>query len=127
MMKATELTEILEEKILVLDGAMGTVIQRHEVAEDRFRGERFAAHPRDLKGNNDLLCLTQPKLIKGIHTAFLHAGADIIETNTFNATRIAQADYGLESIVRELNQTAARIAHEAVADYRASSGCTPPA
>jgi 5-methyltetrahydrofolate--homocysteine methyltransferase len=105
---------------------MGTMIQRHQLDEAHFRGERFAAHGRDLKGNNDLLCLTQPKLIKGIHLSFLNVGADIIETNSFNATSISQADYGLEHIVRDLNLAAAGVAREAIADYRAASGDNAP-
>ncbi|MEQ8662658.1 MAG: homocysteine S-methyltransferase family protein, partial [Gammaproteobacteria bacterium] len=118
--------ELLAHKIVVLDGAMGTVIQKHELQESHFRGERFAAHPRDLKGNNDLLCLTQPKLIKGIHRSFLNVGADVIETNTFNATRVAQADYALQDITRELNRVAAEIAREAVAEHIAHHGADTP-
>ena len=107
------LDAILHDRILVLDGAMGTMVQRHSLGEADFRGERFAAHPRDLKGDNDLLVLTRPDVISGIHHAYLEAGADIIETSTFNGTAIAQADYGLESIVYELNVAAARLAGEA--------------
>jgi len=99
----------------VLDGAMGTMIQRHRLTEEQFRGARFAAHPKPLKGDNDLLCLTRPHVITEIHRGYLAAGADIIETNTFNGTRISQSDYGLEAIVRELNTAAARLAR-AVAD-----------
>ncbi|MCP5198401.1 MAG: methionine synthase [Gammaproteobacteria bacterium] len=120
------LRALAEDKILVLDGAMGTVIQRHQLNEEHFRDDRLRDHPRDLKGNNDLLSLTQPKLIKGIHRSFLNVGADIIETNTFNSTRVAQADYGLEHLVGELNLTAARIAREAIAEYRAESGDESP-
>ncbi len=93
----TILDAILRHRILVLDGAMGTMVQRHGLGEADFRGDRFAAHPRDLKGDNDLLVLTRPDVISGIHDAYLEAGADIIETNTFNGTAIAQADYGLEA------------------------------
>ena len=89
----------LKQRILVLDGAMGTMIQRHGLTEADFRGERFHGHPRDLRGNNDLLILTRPDLIREIHAEYLEAGADIVETNTFNSTSIAQADYGLEGIV----------------------------
>ena len=89
-------TELLDERILFLDGAMGTMIQRHKLEEADYRGERFADWPSDLKGNNDLLSLTQPQIIRDIHTQYLEAGADIIETNTFNATRIAMSDYGME-------------------------------
>ena len=96
------------ERILVLDGAMGTMIQQHKFGEAEFRGTRFAGWPRDLRGNNDLLSLTQPQAIKAIHLAYFEAGADIAETNTFSSTRIAQADYGMEELVTELNFTAAR-------------------
>ena len=95
------LDSILRDRILVLDGAMGTMVQRHGLTEADFRGQRFAAHPRDLKGDNDLLVLTRPDVISGIHHAYLEAGADIIETSTFNGTAIAQADYGLEAVVYE--------------------------
>src|SRR2546421_10862465 len=101
------------ERILLLDGAMGTMIQQHKFAEADFRGARFADWPRDLRGNNDLLTLTQPDVIKAIHLAYFEAGADIVETNTFNSTRISQADYGMEALVRELNFAAARLAREA--------------
>ena len=126
MQKPTDFRDFLARKVAVLDGAMGTMIQRHRLDEEHFRGERFAAHGRDLKGNNDLLCLTQPKLIKGIHLSFLNVGADILETNSFNATSISQSDYGLEHIVRDLNFAAARVAREAIADYRATSGDMSP-
>lgn len=112
---ADTLRALLERRILVLDGAMGTMIQRHRLDEAAFRGGRFREHPRDLKGDNDLLVLTQPNVIAGIHAAYLEAGADIVETNTFNATRIAQAEYGMETVVSELNREAARLAR-AVAD-----------
>ena len=92
-----------ERRILVLDGAMGTMIQRYKLTEADFRGERFKDHPKDLKGNSDLLVLTRPDVIGAIHREYLAAGADIIETNTFTSTAIAQADYGLESLVYELN------------------------
>ena len=101
------------ERILILDGAMGTMIQRYKLDEAGYRGTRFKKHPRDLKGNNDLLVLTQPKIISEIHNAYLAAGADIIETNTFNAQVISQADYGLEDIAYEMNIAAAKIAREA--------------
>ena len=111
------LEDLLRERILVMDGAMGTMIQRHSLDDAAFRGERFAGHPRDLKGDNDLLVLTRPDVISGIHHAYLEAGSDIIETNTFNGTSIAQSDYALESIVYELNVEAARLARAAVADW----------
>ncbi len=100
-------------RILVLDGAMGTMIQDHDLAEEDYRGSRFAEHPCPQKGNNDLLSLTQPDLIRGIHAAFLSAGADILETNTFNSTAIAMADYMMEDAVYDLNRTGAALAREA--------------
>ncbi len=109
----TKITEILQERILFLDGAMGTMIQRHKLDEAAYRGDRFADWPSDLKGNNDLLVLTQPDIIRDIHGQYLEAGADIIETNTFNATRVAMADYGMEELVPEINRAAARLAREA--------------
>jgi 5-methyltetrahydrofolate--homocysteine methyltransferase len=101
------------ERILILDGAMGTMIQRHKLDEAGYRGGRFKDHPRDLKGNNDLLVLSQPEIISEIHNAYLEAGADILETNTFNAQAISQADYGLEDIAYEMNVAAAKLAREA--------------
>jgi 5-methyltetrahydrofolate--homocysteine methyltransferase len=106
------LMKTARERILVLDGAWGVMIQNYRLSEKDFRGKRFADSPRDLKGNNDLLVLTQPDVIREIGRAYLHAGADIIESNSFNSTSISQADYGLESLVSELNETAARIARE---------------
>ena len=103
----------LKSRILVLDGAMGTMIQRHRLDEAGYRGERFADWPRDVKGNNDLLTLTQPAIIAGIHEAYLEAGADIVETNTFNSTRISLADYGMEALARELNEAGAALARRA--------------
>jgi 5-methyltetrahydrofolate--homocysteine methyltransferase len=100
----------LKRRILILDGAMGTMIQTWKLQDADYRGERFANYPRDLKGNNDLLTLTRPDVIAAIHTAYLEAGADILETNTFNSTRVSQADYGLEELVRELNVEGARLA-----------------
>ena len=101
------------ERILILDGAMGTMIQRYKLDEAGYRGARFKNFTRDLKGNNDLLVLTQPKIISEIHNAYLEAGADIIETNTFNAQAISQSDYGLEDIAYEMNVAAAKLAREA--------------
>lgn len=112
----------LVQRILVLDGAMGTMIQRHRLEEADFRGERFRDWRRDLKGNNDLLSLTRPDLIEDIHRLYLEAGADILETNTFNSNRISLADYGQEELARELNETGARLAR-AAAD--AMSALTP--
>ncbi len=108
-----ELTELLRERILVLDGAMGTMIQGHRLAEGDYRGERFASYDGDLGGDNDLLSLSNPDIIRGIHRAYLEAGADIICTNTFNGTRISQADYGLQDLAYELNVAAATLAREA--------------
>ena len=105
--------EQLAERIMVLDGAMGTMIQREELEEADYRGQLFADHTMDLKGNNDLLSLTKPEVIKKLHANFLAAGSDIVETNTFNATAISQADYGLEDTVREINVASARLAREA--------------
>ena len=115
----------LARRILILDGAMGTMIQRRGLGEADFRGERFAAHPRDLKGDNDLLVLTRPDVIEAIHDDYLAAGADIIETNTFNGTAIVQADYGLEPIVGELNREAARVARRAAARWTARTPDRP--
>ena len=108
------LATLMQERIVVLDGAMGTMIQRHRLSDADLRGERFAAWPRDLKGNGDLLAITQPALLEEIHCQYLRAGADIIETNTFSSQRISQADYGLEELSRELNLAAAQVARRAV-------------
>ncbi len=104
----------LEKRILIIDGAMGTMIQRYKLQEEDYRGERFKDWPSDLKGNNDLLCLTQPTIVKEIHKKYLEAGADIIETNTFNAQKVSLADYNMQSIAYEINFAAAKIAKEAV-------------
>lgn len=114
---ASRLRECLERAILILDGAMGTMIQRHGLTEADYRGERFATWPSDLKGNNDLLTLTQPGIIGDIHRAYLDAGADIIETNSFNATRISMADYGMPELAYEINVEAARLARRCADDY----------
>jgi 5-methyltetrahydrofolate--homocysteine methyltransferase len=111
------LERLLSQRILILDGAMGTMVQRHRLGEADFRGERFKNHPRDLQGDNDLLVLVRPDVIAGIHDAYLRAGSDIIETNTFNSNRIAQADYGLEAEVYELNLTGARLARAAADEW----------
>ena len=108
------LRQLLNERILILDGAMGTMIQTHKLGEKEFRGERFANHGKDLKGCNDLLCITQPDLITDIHVQYLEDGADIVETNTFNSTSISMADYHLESHAYELNLAGARAAKRAV-------------
>jgi 5-methyltetrahydrofolate--homocysteine methyltransferase len=119
------LDRLLARRILVLDGAMGTMVQRHELTEADFRGERFKDHPKDLRGNNDVLVLTRPDVIAGIHREYLEAGADIIETNTFSGTAIAQADYGLEPLVYELNLEGARLAHAACDAYTAKDPSRP--
>ncbi|HZT75681.1 MAG TPA: methionine synthase [Vicinamibacterales bacterium] len=111
------LDSLLASRILVLDGAMGTMIQRHTLAEADFRGARFASHVRELRGNNDLLTLTRPDVIAGIHHAYLAAGSDIIETNTFSSNTISQADYGLESLCYELNLEGARLARAAADEW----------
>ncbi len=105
------------QRILIIDGAMGTMIQRHKLQEEDYRGTRFADWSRDVKGNNDLLVLTQPKIIGDIHEQYLAAGADLIETNTFNAQRISMADYGMEDLSAEINREAARIARAAADKY----------
>ena len=107
--------QTLQQRILVIDGAMGTMIQRHKLTEADYRGERFKNWHCDVKGNNDLLNLTQPDIIIGIHRQYLDAGADIIETNTFSSTTIAMADYEMQSLAKELNIAAARCAKQAVA------------
>jgi 5-methyltetrahydrofolate--homocysteine methyltransferase len=118
------LRQLLSERILILDGAMGTMIQRHRLEETDFRGERFKNHPRDLKGDNDLLNLTRPEVIANIHRKYLESGADIIETNTFNSTRISQSDYGLEDIVYELNKSGAQIARGVADEFMTKNpGC----
>jgi len=104
------LQQLLEDRILVLDGAMGTMIQKERLSEAQFRGERFRGWGRDLRGNNDLLTLTQPALIRRLHADYLAAGVDIIETNTFNSTSVSLADYGMEELAYELNLAAARLA-----------------
>ena len=111
------LKQLLDQRILILDGAMGTMIQRYGLNEQDFRGSLFPDSAVELKGNNDLLCLTAPHLIDEIHRAYLEAGADIIETNSFNANAISMADYRLESQVKEINRAAARIARKAADDY----------
>ena len=120
--RSRALYDAAARRILVLDGAMGTMIQRHRLGEDDYRGERFRDSPKDLKGNNDLLSLTRPDLISDIHTAYLEAGADLIETNTFSATTIAQADYGLEAAVYDINFESARLARAACTAFAKTRG-----
>jgi 5-methyltetrahydrofolate--homocysteine methyltransferase len=111
------LEELLQQRILILDGAMGTMIQRYKLDEAGYRGERFADWPSELKGNNDLLSLTQPDIIRDIHKAYLEAGADIVETNTFNSTTVSMADYGMEELVYEINLESARLARQAADEF----------
>jgi 5-methyltetrahydrofolate--homocysteine methyltransferase len=117
--------DCLKERILIIDGAMGTMIQRHKLTEKDFRGERFKDWPVDVKGNSDLLCLTQPEIIESIHRQYLEAGADIIETNTFSSTAIAQADYGMQSLIYELNLAAAGLAKKAALEFTTKDPSKP--
>lgn len=121
----TNISDILKERIMVLDGAMGTMIQRYKLEDHDYRGERFKDWPSDVKGNNDLLSLTRPDIIKEIHAAYFEAGADICETNTFSSTSIAMADYGMESLVYELNVASAKIAREAADQFTAANPTKP--
>ena len=116
------LTKLAEERIIILDGAMGTMIQHHKPTEEEYRADRFATWNQDVKGNNDLLSLTQPDMIKSIHREYLAAGADMLGTNTFSSTTIAQADYAMESLARELNVEGARIARQAADQWEAETG-----
>lgn len=115
----------LQERILVIDGAMGTMIQRHKLTEEDYRGTRFANWHSDVKGNNDLLCITQPAIITGIHLQYLEAGADIIETNTFSSTSIAMADYDMQELAYELNVAAAKCVRDAIEQYKAKHPGSP--
>ena len=119
-MPAADLHALVRERILVLDGAMGTMLQQHRLQESDFRGSRFGNHAANLKGNNDILNLTQPEIVRSVHNAYLQAGADIIETNTFNSNRISQADFKTEFLVRELNLEGARLAREAADEFIAN-------
>lgn len=123
-MKKT-LHECLEERILIIDGAMGTMIQRHKLTEADYRGDRFAQWHTDVKGNNDLLSITQPQIITDIHKQYLEAGADIIETNTFSSTSIAQADYDMQSLAYELNTASAKCARDAADEYTLKDQAKP--
>jgi len=115
--RTAELRALLERRILVLDGAMGTMVQARRLAEADFRGQRFSAHERELRGNNDLLSITRPDVVLDIHRQYLEAGADIVSTNTFNANSPSQADYGLQALVHELNFVSARLAREAAEQF----------
>ncbi|MGB1241242.1 MAG: homocysteine S-methyltransferase family protein, partial [Chitinophagales bacterium] len=119
------LERAIQERILVIDGAMGSLIQDYKLSEAEFRGEQFKSHPIDLKGNNDLLCLTKPEVIAEIHKHYLEAGADIIETNTFNGTPISQKDYGLQDYAYDINFAAAKIAKAAADEYTAANPDKP--
>jgi 5-methyltetrahydrofolate--homocysteine methyltransferase len=114
MSETSSLKQLATEKILILDGAMGTMIQKHHLTEEDFRGERFKNHPKLIKGNNDILSITRPEIIEEIHLQYLEAGADIIETNTFNAQRISLADYEMEDLAYEINVESAKCARRAV-------------
>lgn len=109
--------ELLDQRILIIDGAMGTMIQRYKLSETDYRGKRFKDWSSDIKGNNDLLCLTQPRIIKEIHKQYLVAGADIIETNTFNAQRVSLADYNMQSLAYEINFAAAKLARKSIEEF----------
>ena len=115
--RGAALPELLQQRILILDGAMGTMIQRYKLDEAAYRGERLKDYGRDIKGNNELLSITQPHVIREIHDQYLAAGADIVETNTFGATRVAQADYGMEDLAAEMNRESAKLAREACDKY----------
>src|SRR5690349_21269421 len=117
--------ECLQERILIIDGAMGTMIQRYKLSEADYRGERFKAWQSDVKGNNDLLCITQPQIIEEIHKQYLEAGADIIETNTFNAQRVSLADYNMQELAYEINLAAAKIAKKAANEYTSKDPAKP--
>src|SRR5690554_2269268 len=123
--RLTLLHEALRQRILILDGGMGTMIQSHKLSEADFRGERFVDWHRDLKGNNDLLILSRPEVIASIERAYLDAGSDIIETNTFNSTRVSQADYGMEDLAYELNVASARLAREIADEYTTETSDKP--
>src|SRR5689334_19725307 len=120
--RLSRLPSLLRERILVLGGAMGTLLQRHGFTEADWRGTRLAGHDRDVRGDSDLLSLTQPDAIRDVHRAYLAAGADIVSTNSFTATRVSQADYGLSHLAREMNETAARLARDAADEFEAADG-----
>ena len=124
MSRTQALKDAISERIIILDGAAGTMIQQHKLSEEDYRGERFADWAQDVQGNNDLLNITQPDVIRGMHRAYLEAGADMIETNTFSSTTIAQADYGMESIARELNVVGAQLAREEADRAESADGKT---
>ena len=119
--RAGQLERLLRERILILDGAMGTMVQQHKLDEAAYRGERFADSRKDLQGLHDLLCLTQPRIVERIHKQYLEAGADLIETNTFNSQALSLADYGMEELAYEINLAAAQCARRAADDVMAAS------
>src|SRR6478609_1232925 len=118
--------DLLKERILVIDGAMGTMIQRYKLEEADYRGERFSNWHTDVKGNNELLCLTQPQIIREIHKQYLQAGADILETNTFSAQRISMADYQMEELSFEMNVASATLARQAIEEFNKETGNRVP-
>ena len=124
--RTQELDKLTANRILMLDGAMGTMIQRYKLDEAAYRGDRFANYHTDVAGNNDLLSLSQPDIVRDIHTAYLEAGSDIVETNTFSSTTIAQADYEMEHLAYELNVESARLAREACDAMEAADPSRPP-
>ena len=117
-----EIEELLKKRIVCIDGAMGTMVQRHKLEEPDFRNEALANHPKPLKGNNDVLTLTRPDIIYDIHKQYFEAGSDIVETNTFSGTWVAQADYALESLVYDINYEGAKLAKKAAEDVSKSTG-----
>src|SRR5487761_389371 len=123
--RAMDIREILSRRIAILDGAMGTMIQARELGEADYRGTQFLDHPKDLRLNNDVLNITQPQIIESIHREYLEAGADIIETNTFNSTAISMAEYGLENRIYELNKAGAEIARRTVERFMAENPGSP--
>src|SRR5262245_57548289 len=123
--RTADLQQLMAERILVLDGAMGTMIQRERLDEAQFRGERFRGWGRELRGNNDLLTLTQPALIRRLHLDYLAAGVDIIETNTFNSTAVSLADYGMEELAYELNVAAGKLGRDAVDEWQKKDRSRP--
>jgi 5-methyltetrahydrofolate--homocysteine methyltransferase len=122
MNSESKLRELLEQRILIIDGAMGTMIQQYKLQEADYRGERFKDWHSDVKGNNDLLCITQPDIVKAIHKEYLAAGANILETNTFNGQRVSLADYDMQSLSFEINAEAAKIARQAIVEYGQENG-----
>src|SRR5438552_5468875 len=125
MTTSQQIRELLQQRILILDGAMGPMLQQHRLEEKEYRGERFARHPVDLRNNNEVLSLVRPEIVEQVHAGYLDAGADIIETNTFNANAISMADYRLEEHCYELNVASARLARRAVAAKMAADPARP--